>query len=152
MDTWGLAARYGAILRHYSCYMPPYSAISFRGRLDVRYPPPLILFCMQAKCQCDRGLYGKIAEKFSELFPLSPLTLDASAKFTQRELSGSFQRFSDFHLEICERQPPMHQKHPRIRVAQGRIIARRKERRPELRQRLDVDHRRDIDRKTWRAT
>ena len=37
--------------------IPPYSAIPFRGQLDVRYPPPL--FCLHGrKCQCDRGLYG----------------------------------------------------------------------------------------------
>ena len=50
------AVRYSAILRYDSC-CTPYSAIPCRGQLDVRYPP-LILFCLQAKCQCDRGLYA----------------------------------------------------------------------------------------------
>ena len=36
--------------------IPPYSAISFRGQLDVRYPPYFVLHAN--KCQCDRGLYG----------------------------------------------------------------------------------------------
>ena len=36
----------------------PYSAIPFRGQLDVQYPPLFCLHCKQAECQCDRGLYG----------------------------------------------------------------------------------------------
>ena len=51
-----LVARYSAILRYYSCYTP-YSAIPFRGQLDVRYPPPYFVY-HASKCQCDRGLYG----------------------------------------------------------------------------------------------
>ena len=50
-----LVARYSAILRYYSCYTP-YSAIPFRGQLDVRYPPYFVLYA--SKCQCDRVLYG----------------------------------------------------------------------------------------------
>ena len=36
--------------------IPPYSAIPFRGQLDVRCPPYFGLHA--SKCQCDRGLYG----------------------------------------------------------------------------------------------
>ena len=82
-----LVARYSAILRYYSCY-PPYSAIPFRGQLDVRYPPLSCLACKQnanaigvcmggiarqgAKpgkqraigySQCDRGGYSACATK-----------------------------------------------------------------------------------------
>ena len=53
-----LVAWYSAILRYcnYSCYTPPIARYPSEGSLTC--DPLLMLFCMQAKCQCDGCLYG----------------------------------------------------------------------------------------------